>query len=225
MKTDSKLRRYSKKRKSPFHKGQSNKIQDGGNNVNNAISNVFPPSAPSNINAHLLPVGVAHTSSSSTQNQNEAINGILCSKCPKTKFCGKRKVLLAVSETVSHFNTGTASRATLMEAVAVNPSCNMLTALHKEDRIRIQHAAKKISERARVRRRKLRADKKSKTDDVVNYQTGSFGLSCQPEDLTVVHSQKRKADKIQIDSPKLRKCVEIKIVDERCINVFYFDQH
>ena len=32
-----------------------------------------------------------------TQNQNEAINGLLWSKCPKTKFCGKVKVLLAVS--------------------------------------------------------------------------------------------------------------------------------
>ena len=43
-----------------------------------------------------------------TQNQNESINGVLWSKCPKTKFCGKIKVLLAVSETVMYFNTGAA---------------------------------------------------------------------------------------------------------------------
>ena len=49
-----------------------------------------------------------------TQNQNEAINGLLWSKCPKTKFCGKVKVLLAVSKTIIHLNTGSGSRETLL---------------------------------------------------------------------------------------------------------------
>ena len=46
-----------------------------------------------------------------TKNQNESINGVLWSKCPKTKFCGKYKVSLAVTETVVHFNFGSTSRA------------------------------------------------------------------------------------------------------------------
>ena len=34
------------------------------------------------------------------QNRNESFNGVLWGRCPKTKFCGRQKVELAVSETV-----------------------------------------------------------------------------------------------------------------------------
>ena len=64
-----------------------------------------------------------------TQNQNEAINGLLWSKCPKTKFCGKVKVLLAVSETISHFNTGSGSTVTLLNQLNIESSQNMLSAV------------------------------------------------------------------------------------------------
>ena len=64
-----------------------------------------------------------------TQNQNEAINGLLWSKCPKTKFCGKAKVLLAVSETISHFNTGSDSKMTLLNQLNIDSSKNMLPAV------------------------------------------------------------------------------------------------
>ena len=49
-----------------------------------------------------------------TQNQNESLNGLLWSKVSKTMFCGKRKVTNAVSETVCIFNTGAASKASIM---------------------------------------------------------------------------------------------------------------
>ena len=81
-----------------------------------------------------------------THNQNEAINGVLWSKCPTTKFCGVRKVQLAVSETVMHFNSGAASRAVTLKNLGVAISSTMLTALRKEDTIRINIAAKKIIE-------------------------------------------------------------------------------
>ena len=68
-----------------------------------------------------------------TQNQNEAANEIWWSKCPKTKFCGARRVCIAVSETVAIFNTGAASKAMLMEMCAVTPGVNMLRALRQEN--------------------------------------------------------------------------------------------
>ena len=77
-----------------------------------------------------------------TQNQNEAI--ILWSKCIKIKFCVKVKVLLAVSETISHFNTGSSSKVTLLNQLNIDSSKNMLSALRKEDHNRIIIAAKKI---------------------------------------------------------------------------------
>lgn len=119
-----------------------------------------------------------------TQNQNESINGVLWSKCLKNKFCGKVKVLLAVAETVCHFNSGATSRVSILESAGVKVSANMLQGVRKEDSLRIKVAAKKITEKARMRRRKLRAEKKSKKDDVVTYKAGSFGLSAEPEDIT-----------------------------------------
>ena len=49
-----------------------------------------------------------------TQNQNESANGVLWFKCPKTKFCGARRVRIAVCETIAAFNTGAASKAVVM---------------------------------------------------------------------------------------------------------------
>ena len=49
-----------------------------------------------------------------TQNQNEAANGMLWSRCPKTRFCGARHVRIAVCETVAVFNTGSGSKAVIM---------------------------------------------------------------------------------------------------------------
>ena len=95
-----------------------------------------------------------------TQNQNESVNGVLWSRCAKNKFCGKVKVELAVSDTVSHFNSGSASRASLLSIVSNAPTKNMLSTLRKADTRRIKAAANKILVRARQRRRQLRGEKK-----------------------------------------------------------------
>ena len=69
----------------------------------------------------------------------------------------------------------------------------MMAALQKEDKMRIKAATRKITERACKRRRKLRADKKSKKEEPVTYQAGIFGLSNQPEDINTV---KRKGSRM-----------------------------
>ena len=124
-----------------------------------------------------------------TQNQNKQMfqDKILC----------KVKVLLAVSETISHFNTGSGSRVTLLNQLNIDSSKNMLSAVRKEDHKRIIIAAKKMSEKSRMRRRKLRAKKLMKNVNVtaVTYQAGSFGLSEKPDDITKTCS-KKKAEKL-----------------------------
>ena len=100
-----------------------------------------------------------------TQNQHEAINGMLWRRCPKTKFCGKRKVELAVAETIIEFNSGAAGIASVQEASGVSISSNMMKAIRKLDKSRVQHAAQKISEKVRLIRRKKRAKSKSKSDN------------------------------------------------------------
>ena len=51
-----------------------------------------------------------------TQNQNESFNSLLwTTKCPKTKYCGLRRVEIALPEAVSVCNTGAASKWVLMK--------------------------------------------------------------------------------------------------------------
>ena len=50
-----------------------------------------------------------------TQNQNEAANRMLWSRCPKIRFCGARRVRITMCETVAVFNTGIGSKAVVMD--------------------------------------------------------------------------------------------------------------
>ena len=103
------------------------------------------------------------------------------------------KVLLPVTETVAYFNTGAASKATLLKSLGVTPSENMLMALRKADSERVRKAAVKISVKACLCRRKLRAKKKCKPKSKVTYLAGGFGLSQEPEELLTTHNIKRKS--------------------------------
>ena len=117
-----------------------------------------------------------------TQNQNEAINGILWSNCPKTIFCGKQKVEIAVCETISVFNSGAANKGVVLKRIGIDPGDNMLLSLKKQDDQRVKKAEKKISLSYRQRRRMKRAEKKSKGEkEQVIYKSGAFGLSSKPD--------------------------------------------
>ena len=92
-----------------------------------------------------------------------------------------------------------AFRKRMFSSISNVPSRNTFLALGKEDSCRIKFAAKKILEKARIRRRKLRSLKKSKKDgQKLGYKTGSFGVSHKPEDITV--PKKIKQQKIQTSS-------------------------
>ena len=138
-----------------------------------------------------------------TQNQNEAINQILWSKCPKTKFCGQHKLALAVCETVTHFNTGSGSKAVLLKSAGAVPSTSMLSALRQADALRVQKAARKVSVKCRLQRRKLRAKKKSKGKEKITYMAGSFGLGATPEDISILKTKRKQACKDE--KPKKKK--------------------
>jgi hypothetical protein len=129
-----------------------------------------------------------------TQNQNEAANGVLWSKCPKTKFCGARKVRIAACETVAVFNTGAASKAVMMTLCGITPGQNSMRALRLQDRVRIQSAAKKMTLKYKNQRRRLRALQKSKGDKNA-YQPGGFSLSSQPDIKQNKKKRKRTAEK------------------------------
>ncbi|XP_068700909.1 uncharacterized protein [Montipora foliosa] len=124
-----------------------------------------------------------------TQNRNESVNGQLWSRCPKSRYCGKRRVVIAVCETVGVFNTGASSKAVLMKSCGISPGRNMLKALRREDQDRIASAAHKISSKYRKRRQIIRSNRKSRADKLA-YQAGAFGTSSKPE--TDKKKQKKK---------------------------------
>ena len=100
-----------------------------------------------------------------------------------------RRVRIAACETITVFNTGAASKAVVMNLCRVTPGVQTMRALRKQDRVRIQTAAKKVSLKYREKRQKLRSLRKSKGDKSA-YQPGAFGLSSKPIDTGV--SKKRK---------------------------------
>ena len=116
-----------------------------------------------------------------TQNQNEAINGILWKKCPKTKFCGRERLLLAVAETVCEFNTGAACMEEILNQSDIQSTSNSFAIFRNIDSKRLNNAAKKISMKARLQRRKLRAKRKGVTEKGASYIAGAFGLQKTPE--------------------------------------------
>ena len=59
----------------------------------------------------------------------------------KSRYCGKRRAINTVCETVEVFHVGAASRASLLESCGVSPGWNMLKALKKQDQERIASAA------------------------------------------------------------------------------------
>ena len=117
-----------------------------------------------------------------TQNQNESINSVLWSRCPKSKFCGVVKVKLAVAETVCQFNTGMDTFVSLHKAMETNVSKTAINTLRKLDKIRVQNAARKILANARLTRRKARAKKHiSQATKKQSYVPGGFGTNKVPE--------------------------------------------
>ena len=102
-----------------------------------------------------------------TQNQNEAANGILWSKCPKTKFCGARRVGIAACTTIAAFNTSAASQAVTLQLCGVTPDIQTMTCLRNQDATRMRNAEwrkwmKSIEEKAKAtRKEKDKLDRES----------------------------------------------------------------
>ena len=46
-----------------------------------------------------------------TQNSNESVNNLIWQRCPKGLFCSKDRIVSAVAEAVSVYNTGAGSKA------------------------------------------------------------------------------------------------------------------
>ena len=68
-----------------------------------------------------------------TQNQNESLNNVVWSKCPKRVFCGKSRLTISVCEAVTYYNEGAVSRLNLLQLLKMNSSINTKSGLQKQN--------------------------------------------------------------------------------------------
>ena len=107
-----------------------------------------------------------------TQNQNESLNGVLWSICPKNIFCRWKTVESAAREAINQFNVSALASAELLSSLSINPGSNMMHEIGKENTRRINAAAKKVTGKARVNRQRLRSKKKNKIEQFKLYSRG-----------------------------------------------------
>ena len=70
-----------------------------------------------------------------TQNQNESINSIMWSMCPKRVFCGRRQFGISVCDAVSLWNDGARGRS-LYKMLNVDVGYNTMYGLVRQENIR-----------------------------------------------------------------------------------------
>ena len=82
-----------------------------------------------------------------TQNQNESVNNLLWSKCPKRIFCGKRKLeAAAAAQAVITCNMGSAGQEEVLKSIRVKElGVHTIKGYQKENSDRIYHAKLKVS--------------------------------------------------------------------------------
>ena len=89
-----------------------------------------------------------------TQNSNESIHSRVWRKCPKTSFASKRRVEIAVADTICEFNSGianaTMSKHKLLGLQTLKNSVS--TALNRDNRRLSQLQSRQANEYDRVRK-------------------------------------------------------------------------
>ena len=113
-------------------------------------------------------------------------------------FCGKRRVTIAICETVAVSNTGAGSHAKFSKDIGIPPGLNTLRGLRQKDKERLKSAAQKMS--LKYLKAQLRKQRSSKTAmdgfTTESYIAGGFAESALPEIQTIktpLNGTKRRA--------------------------------
>ena len=133
-------------------------------------------------------------------------------------FCGQERVQVAVCEAVCQFNAGSGSVIDLLSSLGSGLSGNTYRLLRQEDKRRLHEAARKISLKAWLIRRKNRAKKKATNESIkCVYFAGGFGVKKTP-DLDFVVASKILKDQNRNVAMKQQKTddkISIKFMDEK----------
>lgn len=99
-----------------------------------------------------------------TQNQNEALNGLVWQRVSKETYVGRDTLELGLYDAVAHFTMGCKSAIKLFESLDIDPSWNTIDGCTKQDQTRVNEAERKRTTEVKKRRKVLRGQKKRKDD-------------------------------------------------------------
>lgn len=115
-----------------------------------------------------------------TQNANEALHGLIWSKCPKTIFTGKARIEAGIAEGISIYNEGYVMTMTmLLEKSGVSPGRKTVDVAKKKDEDRLRLRKARSTEKYKKYRKAFQYAKKREEDakrskEGVTYEPGSF---------------------------------------------------
>ena len=114
-----------------------------------------------------------------TQNANEALNGIIWSRVPKTVFVARETVEMGAHSAVIHYNDGRKGVLNVLQYFGLQGSISKITA-EDQDNSRVIRMNKKSSDASKKRRKGLRAikkgfdDKLNENEPVDSYEAGAY---------------------------------------------------
>ena len=114
-----------------------------------------------------------------TQNQNEAFNGTIWERIPKTKFVSLLQLKFGVYDAVANFNIGKKASVLIYEKMNMLPGEHMLKGCRTAYKRRLFHASYKNLSTSKKRRKIIRGKKKSsdntnKENEGTLYKSGEF---------------------------------------------------
>lgn len=111
-----------------------------------------------------------------TQNNNESFNNLVWLRCPKTTFCGKRVLNIAVYDAVLHFNEGSKGRIEVLRKAGLEPGVFTIHLSQDINKRRIAKAELSISDLEKEARKKKREKRRSKEDEEEDlaYECGGY---------------------------------------------------
>ena len=139
-----------------------------------------------------------------TQNQNEALNNVLWSKCPKRVFCGKQRLECCVASSVLQWNAGAGSAGNVLKRLGVlSLGSNTIKGYKSANEKRVKKAEAKCKTDYQRRRQILRKMRKQNTKAGAAYASGGFSIHKVPDKDLCKVDDKDNMDVVFIDEKNL----------------------
>ena len=111
----------------------------------------------------------------------------MTTRCLKTKYCGRRRVEIAVCEAVTVSNTGAASKGVLTKILGLKDlGSYTLKSFEKQDQSWLNNMSRKSSEDFKLKQKQLRLEK-MKAKRKRCEKSESFGIEITPETKSKKH--------------------------------------